>query len=117
MKHHKKGKTFGRVRKVRIALMRDLMRALIEKEEITTTQAKAKALRPKIEKIITRGKQKNIANIRFLSSELGISSAKKVYETLSPRYQTRAGGYTQILKVAPRKSDAASMAIIKFLNK
>ena len=105
-----------RIRKVRVALMRDLMRALIEKEKITTTEAKAKAIRPKIEKVITRGKKKNISNIRFLSSELGIGSAKKVYDTLSPRYQNRAGGYTRILKMAPRKSDNSSMAVIEFVK-
>src|SRR3989344_3720339 len=103
MKHHKKGKVFGRVRKVRVALMRDLTRALIEQESITTTEAKAKALRPKIEKIITRGKQKNIANMRYLSAELGNIPAKKVCDNLSPRYQSRAGGYTRILKMSPRK--------------
>ncbi|MDP3731027.1 MAG: 50S ribosomal protein L17 [bacterium] len=116
MKHHKKGKTFGRVRKVRVALMRDLMRALIEKEKITTTETKAKALRPKIEKIITRGKKKNISNMRYLSSELGNGQAKKICDTLSPRYQNRAGGYTRILKMAPRKSDNSSMAIIEFVK-
>ncbi|TSC74195.1 MAG: large subunit ribosomal protein L17 [Parcubacteria group bacterium Gr01-1014_44] len=116
MKHHKKGKTFGRVRKLRVALVRDLMRALIEKEKIITTEAKAKALRPKIEKVITRGKQKNISNIRFLSSELGMGLAKKVYDTLSPRYQNRAGGYTRILKIAPRKSDNSLMALIEFVK-
>lgn len=116
MKHHKKGKTFGRVRKLRVALMRDLMRALIEHEKITTTETKAKAMRPKIEKVITRGKQKTLSNMRYLSSELGHTPAKKVYETLSPRYQNRAGGYTRILKMAPRKSDRSSMAIIEFVK-
>ncbi len=99
-----------------MALVRDLMRALIEKEKIITTEAKAKALRPKIEKVITRGKQKNISNIRFLSSELGMGLAKKVYDTLSPRYQNRAGGYTRILKIAPRKSDNSLMALIEFVK-
>lgn len=116
MKHHKKGKTFGRVRKLRTALMRDLVRSLIQHEKITTTETKAKALRPKIEKIITKGKQKNIANIRQLTAELGVELAKKVYEAISPRYQKRAGGYTRILKMAPRKSDSSSMAIIEFVK-
>jgi large subunit ribosomal protein L17 len=116
MRHHKKGKTFGRIRKVRVALMRDLMRALIEKEKITTTEAKAKAIRPKIEKVITRGKKRNISNIRLMSAELGAISAKKVYETLSPRYQNRAGGYTRILKIAPRKSDNSPMALLEFVK-
>lgn len=116
MKHHKKGKTFGRIRKVRTALMRDLMRSIIEHEKIITTETKAKALRPKIEKLITKGKRKNTANIRRLVSKLGIDSAKKIYGQLSPRFQNRAGGYTRIIKMPPRKSDNSSMAIIEFLK-
>lgn len=116
MKHHKKGKTFGRVRKVRTALMRDLARALIFKEKITTTEAKAKALRPKVEKMITRGKQKSIANIRYLSARIGVDSARKIFNTLSARYQNRAGGYTRILKMPARKSDGSPMAIIEFVK-
>lgn len=116
MKHHKKGKTFGRIRKTRTALMRDLARSLILNEKITTTETKAKALRPQVEKIITRGKQKNVANTRYLSAYLGGDSAKKIFETISPRYQQRAGGYTRILKISPRKSDNSSMAIIEFVK-
>lgn len=116
MRHHKKGKTFGRIRKTRTALMRDLTRALIEQEKITTTETKAKALRPKIEKIITRGKKKNIANLRAFSSQFGPALAKKICEVLSPRFQSRMGGYTRVLKIAPRKSDNSSMAIIEFIK-
>ena len=116
MKHHKKGKTFGRIRKTRTALMRDLARALILNEKILTTETKAKALRPKIEKMITRGKQKTLANMKFLSSALGLQPAKKVCDTISPRYQNRAGGYTRILKVMPRKSDNSAMALIEFVK-
>lgn len=116
MRHHKKGKTFGRVRKTRTALLRDLARALILNEKIITTEIKAKALRPKVEKMITRGKFKNLANTRFLSAELGIQPAKKICDTLAPRYQNRAGGYTRILKMPPRKSDGSPMAIIEFIK-
>ncbi|OGN32331.1 MAG: 50S ribosomal protein L17, partial [Candidatus Yanofskybacteria bacterium RIFCSPLOWO2_02_FULL_43_10b] len=98
MRHHKKGKTLGRIRKTRTALMRDLARALIINEKIFTTEIKAKALRPKVEKMITRGKEKNIANIRLLTKNLGTVPAKKIYDTLAPRYQNRSGGYTRILK-------------------
>lgn len=96
--------------------MRDLTRALILNEKITTTETKAKALRPQVERIITRGKQKNVANTRYLSVYLGRDSAKKIFETISPRYQQRAGGYTRILKISPRKSDNSSMAIIEFVK-
>ena len=116
MKHRKKGKTFGRIRKTRTALMRDLMRALIEQEKITTTETKAKALRPKVEKIITRGKHKNTPNLRYFSSKFGPDLAKKICEVLSPRYQNRMGGYTRIMKMAPRKSDNSSMAMIEFIK-
>lgn len=116
MKHRKKGKTFGRVRKIRTALMRDLARALILNEKIITTEIKAKALRPKVEKMITGGKLKSLAGIRLLSAELGLQPAKKIFETLAPRYQNRAGGYTRILKMPARKSDGSPMAIIEFIK-
>lgn len=96
--------------------MRDLARALILNEKIITTQVKAKALRPKVEKMITRGKLKNLANTRLLSAELGVEPARKIYNTLAPRYQNRAGGYTRILKIPARKSDGSSMAIIEFIK-
>src|SRR3990167_5399655 len=116
MRHHKKGKTLGRIRKTRTALMRDLARALIINEKIFTTEIKAKALRPKVEKMITRGKEKNIANIRLLTKNLGTVPAKKIYDTLAPRYQNRSGGYTRILKATPRKSDSTRMAILELIK-
>ena len=116
MRHHKKGKTLGRIRKTRTALMRGLARALIINEKIFTTEIKAKALRPKVEKMITRGKEKNIANIRLLTKNLGMVPAKKIYDTLAPRYQNRSGGYTRILKATPRKSDSARMAILELIK-
>ncbi len=96
--------------------MRDLMRSLIEREKITTTETKAKALRPKIEKIITKGKQKNIANLRYFSSKFGPGLAKKICEIISPRYQNRKGGYIRIIKRTPRKSDHSSMEMIELVK-
>lgn len=116
MKHHKKGKTFGRIKKTRTALMRDLARALIINEKVFTTEIKAKALRPKIEKMITRGKGRNIANIRLLTKALGPVPAKKIFDTLAPRYQNRSGGYVRILKAASRKSDKARVAIVELIK-
>lgn len=116
MKHFKRGKTFGRVRGQRTALAKVLVRALIQKEKILTTEAKAKSLRPAIEKMVTKAKAKNLPAIRQLAAFLDQKSTKKLVETISPRYQTRPGGYTRIIKVPPRKSDGSPMAIIEFVK-
>jgi len=116
MKHLKKGRIFGRTKNLRSALIRDLVKSLIEHEKITTTEAKAKSLRPAVEKIITRGKKKTLAVNRQLHSFLGEKTAKKVSNILSPRYQLHLGGYTRITKLPPRKSDGSPMAIVEFVK-
>ncbi len=116
MKHLKKGRIFGRTTKKRSALIRGLSEALIEHEKLTTTEAKAKSLRPFVEKVITRGKEKDLATVRYLNSFLSKHAAKKVSGVLSPRYQSKPGGYTRIIKTAPRKSDGSPMAIIEFVK-
>lgn len=116
MKHFKKGKTFGRERNQRAALLKSLARSLIKREKIVTTEAKAKSLRPAIEKIVTRAKQKNLANTRQLADFLDPKSVKRLLEVISPRYQTRSGGYIRIVKMAPRKSDGSPMALIEFIK-
>ena len=100
----------------RNALLNGLARSLIEREKIVTTMVRAKSLKPKVEQIITKGKDKNLSTIRYLHRQLDPKNAKKVYEMLSPRYQARAGGYAKILRLPPRKSDGAEMAIIELLK-
>ena len=117
MRHHKKGRTFGRERKVRVALIRSLARSLIEHEKITTTEAKAKELRPFVERLLTYGKKATLAHQRLIVSRLGGDKigAAKLVSTISPRYKDRAGGYTSIVKLPVRKSDSARMASIRFI--
>ncbi len=117
MRHHNSNRKLGRKRNQRGALLRSLARSLIMHEKITTTEAKAKELRPFIEKIITKGKLKTASSQRVLISELGTTSktAKKVVDVLSPKYLDRKGGYTRIIKIGTRASDSAKQAIIEFV--
>lgn len=116
MRHHNANRKLNRDRKQRTALLRSLGRSLVIHEKITTTEAKAKEVRAYIEKLVTKGKINSVASRRILSAEFGRSTAvKKIIETLAPKYSTRSGGYTRIIKLAPRARDAARMAIIEFV--
>src|SRR3989344_2881163 len=110
---------FGRVRKVRNALVNSLALNLIVREKIKTTEPKAKELRPFIEKLVTQAKEnkgKNAATRRLVISKLSNRDreVKKLFEVIAPKYVDRAGGYTRIIKLGARKSDGAKMAIIEF---
>ena len=115
MRHHSKIKKFGREKDQRNALMKSLALALVEREKIQTTTPKAKALRPLVEKMITKGKAGTLASRRLLVSSIGEAGAKKICDTLSPKYKERAGGYTRITKLPSRTKDAADMAQIEFV--
>ncbi|HEY4484115.1 MAG TPA: 50S ribosomal protein L17 [Candidatus Paceibacterota bacterium] len=116
MKHRKKGKIFGRTKKQRSALIQGLAESLIQHERIITTETKAKSLRPVVEKLVTKGKEKDLSKLRQLVSLTNKKTAKKLLEILGPRYRSRGGGYTKITKLAPRKSDGSPMAIIEFIK-
>lgn len=116
MRHRKIGKTLGRPKASRDALLRHLVTSVILYEKVKTTQAKARAIRPLIEKAITRGKKPTLANRRNLLSFFYTEHpVKKIFEVLGPRYQLRPGGYTRITKLAPRKNDGAQMAKIELV--
>ena len=116
MRHHNKNRKFGRMRDERHALLRSLALSLITRGKITTTEAKAKELRPFVEKLITRGKDSSLASRRLLLSRLhNEAGAKKLITDISPRYQKRSGGYTRITKIPRRQSDASTMAVIEFV--
>jgi len=116
VKHLKKGRKFGRKKGQRRALLRNLAVQLIEKEKIKVTEAKAKELRSLVERLISYGKKQNLAALRSLFQYLPRSAAYKLYYELAPRYLSRKGGYTQIIKESHlRRHDAAKMAIIKFV--
>lgn len=116
MRHRKKGKILDRKRDARKALIRSLANSLILFEKIQTTEAKAKALRPFVEKIITLGKEQNLTNRRKVQKMLYTEGAvKKVFEVLGPKYKERKGGYTRILKLKTRQGDNAKLALIEFV--
>ncbi len=118
MRHHNTNRKFGRVRRQRTALLRSLAVSLIDNEKIKTTEAKAKELRPFIEKLITKSKEDSVPVRRLLISKLGDGTnfvAKKLTEKIAPKYKNCAGGYTRIIKLSPRKGDGSPMAQIEFV--
>jgi large subunit ribosomal protein L17 len=117
MRHHSKGRAFNRPANQRAALMRSLARSLIIHETIMTTEAKAKELRPYIEKLISHGRVDTVANRRLVSSRLGNDDevVKKVFSALAPRYANRPGGYTRIVKRAPNQVNGRENAYIAFV--
>ncbi len=114
MKHHKKTRSFGRTSNQRKALMRSLARALVMEEKIETSEAKARELRPVIEKMITKAKKGTLAGKRTLIASLGVDGAKKI-EEIAPRFKDRVGGYTRIIKLPQTRTDASKQAIIEFV--
>ncbi|MFH1078558.1 MAG: 50S ribosomal protein L17 [Patescibacteria group bacterium] len=117
MRHRHKGKVFGREKAPREAMMRNLAQSVILYEHVNTTLAKAKAVRPIVEKLITTGRTKTLVNRRKLAQTLSIESAvNKVLEELGPRYATRPGGYTRIIKLGRRLNDGAEIAQIQLVK-
>ena len=113
MRHGKAARKLGRVRKQRKALLWSLVVALIDRGRITTTEAKAKEVRPVVEKAITRGKSQSIAARRILSSKFPQATVSKIIKEVAPKYSDVPGGYTRITKLPPRMSDSARMAVIE----
>lgn len=112
----------GRNSSQRKALMRDLITDLIINESIETTLAKAKELQKLADKMVTLGKKGTLAArrqaarlVRFEKAEDGQFAIQKLFSEIAPKYQERNGGYTRVLKLAPRRGDAASMAIIEWV--
>jgi large subunit ribosomal protein L17 len=107
----------GRTSAHRAALFRNQLSSLIDRERIITTLPKAKELRPQIERLVTIGKTDNVHNRRQVFRVLGDETlVAKVFDTLGPRFAERPGGYTRIIKLGPRRGDAAETAIIEFVG-
>lgn len=112
MQKRNKNRTFGRSRSQRAALMRGLALSLFEHGKIKTTEAKAKELRPYVEKMITQGKTDTVQSRRLISSKLGepaTTVVQKLFTEISKKYAERNGGYTRIVKigeVTPGRRDA-----------
>ena len=118
MRHLKAGRKFGRTSAHRKALFRNLVEALIQRERISTTLAKAKELRGKVEKTITLGK-KGTLHARRQAFKLAPQkeTIRKVFGSLAERYANRPGGYTRIIKIGNRYGDNASTAIIELIDR
>lgn len=97
--------------------MRSMARSLIIHERISTTEAKAKELRPYVERLVTYGKKNTLASRRLAVAKLGDAAAtKKLFDAIAPRYKERAGGYTRIVKRAKRgANDARKLAYLMFV--
>jgi len=115
MRHSDHNRKFGRERGQRKAFLRSLSRNLVLHGRIKTTEARAKELRPLVEKLVTKGKNATLANRRAIIAQLGDTRmANKLIKT-AEGYTERKGGYLRITKMSPRKGDAAAMAMIEFV--
>ncbi|MET3827391.1 MULTISPECIES: 50S ribosomal protein L17 [Sphingomonas] len=118
MRHRVGGRKLQRTSAHRIALFRNMSAALIKHEQITTTVAKAKELRPYVEKLITLAKKGGLSNRRLAHARLlDDAQLTKLFDVLAERYAGRNGGYTRIVKAGIRLSDASPMAIIEFVDR
>lgn len=117
MRHRKKTTKLSRPTGHRKALMRNLTAALVEHERIHTTEAKAKALRPHVEKLVTLGKKGELHHRRLAFSIVGKKhTVHKLFTEIAPRFQERPGGYTRIIRDGQRMGDGAAMAYIEFVD-
>ena len=118
MRHKLGYKKLNRTSEHRKALIKNMLNSLIKYEQIVTTLPKAKLIKPQAEKLITLGKKKNLSNTRVLISKLqDKTNANKILNTLSKRYEKRAGGYTRIVKAGYRYGDNSPMAVIEFVDR
>lgn len=116
MRHHDRNRKLGRVKRQRVALLRSLARSLIIEEGITTTEAKAKALRPYVERLVTMSKKGTLASARIVGSRLGSSETDKKLKELAVRYGKRAGGYTRITRLGRVGKRVGEMSRIEFIK-
>ena len=118
MRHRVGGRKLQRTSSHRAALFRNMAAALIKHEQITTTTAKAKELRPYVEKLVTLAKKGGLSNRRLAQSRLmDETQLAKLFDVIGPRYGPRNGGYTRIIKAGIRVSDAAPISIIEFVDR
>ena len=118
MRHRVGGRKLQRTSSHRAALFRNQAAALIKHEQITTTLAKAKELRPYVEKLVTLAKKGGLSNRRLAYARLmDDAQLVKLFDVLAERYAARQGGYTRIVKAGIRASDSAPMAIIEFVDR
>ena len=118
MRHRNAHRKLQRTSSHRTALFRNMAAALIKHEQITTTTAKAKELRPYVEKLVTLAKKGGLSNRRLAHSRLmDDTQLVKLFDVIGPRYGGRDGGYCRIVKTGIRMSDAAQISIIEFVDR
>jgi len=117
MRHRKKGRNLSRTASHRRAVLRNLATSLFKHGRIETTQAKAKALRPYAERLITLAKRGDLHARRLVARRIQDRDVLgHLFDEIGPRYADRPGGYTRILKVGARRGDAAEMAMIELVG-
>lgn len=117
MRHGNKVRKFKRDKNQRKALLKALSVALIVQDKITTTEAKAKELRPYMEKLVTKAKSGTVAARRLVATHIGDGVAlTKMFKDIAPAFKERNGGYTRIIKLPKRIKDASKMAFIEFVK-
>ena len=118
MYHGRAKRRFNRTHEHRKAMFANMSQALIKHEQITTTLPKAKDLRPVVEKLVTLGKRGDLhARRQAIAQIKDVALVKKLFDVLGPRYKTRNGGYTRIMKAGFRYGDNAAMAVIEFVDR
>lgn len=116
MRHRVAGRTLGRRTEHREALFQNIVAQLLKKERITTTEAKAREVKPLAERIISKGKAGSLHDRRLALAYLTDKQAvSKLFDEIGPRYADRPGGYTRMVKLMPRKGDAAPMALLELV--
>ncbi len=107
---------FGRQFQQRHALVKSLLTGLVEHGRIRTTEAKAKTMRVAADKLVTLAKKGTVASRRMMLRHVGAAAAAKLAKDWAPKFATRHGGYTRVLKLGKRASDAAPMALVEFVQ-
>ncbi len=117
MRHQRQRYQLSRSAAHRKALLMNLSKEIIQHERIRTTETKAKAVKPEVEKLITLAKRGDLHARRQALAELGQDkfTVYKLFEEIAPRYSERPGGYTRILKLGPRRSDASEMVLVELV--
>src|SRR5262245_44779829 len=116
MRHGNVNRKFGREKNQRKAFLKSLARNLLLRGRMHTTLARAKEIRPMVERLVTRAKNPSVANRRMLIAALGDTQSAQKMIAFAETHKARTGGYLRIVKMGPRKGDAAPLAVIEFVS-
>ncbi|MFC1595020.1 50S ribosomal protein L17 [Patescibacteria group bacterium] len=116
MRHRKKGRKFGRVRKQRRGFLSSLASNLIIYEKVHTTEARAKSVKPYIDKLVSKAKKGDLSSRRMVEAVISKRATKKLFSDIAPKFKERKGSVVRIIKIAKKRSDAAKMCVIEFIS-